>query len=135
MTHCQSLVENVESNRVAKDHGQRINFAPVFSKNVMWHDNDHTHKKVKFLEYFKFLLQIKFFFRKYTAWLFTDGNLTEVEQVFFLKQSIKFQGEMRKIASRNTLTGQSWPILKSWYKGEGPEQGFRHCFTDRLTRV
>ena len=39
----------------------------------------------------------------YTAWLFTDDNLTEVEQVFFLKQSIKFQGKMRKIASRNTL--------------------------------
>ena len=29
------------------------------------------------------------------------------------------------------LTRQSWPVLKSWYKGEGPEQGFWHCFTDR----
>ena len=32
------------------------------------------------------------------------------------------------------LTGQSWPVFKSWYKGEGREQGFRHCFTDRLNQ-
>jgi len=29
------MVENVESNRVAKDRGQRVNLAQVFSKNVM----------------------------------------------------------------------------------------------------
>ena len=30
------------------------------------------------------------------------------------------------------LTGQSWPALKSWYSGGGPEQEFRHCFADGL---
>ena len=30
------------------------------------------------------------------------------------------------------LTGQSWRILKSWYTGVGPEQGFGCCFADGL---
>ena len=30
--HCHSMVDNVESNHVAKDHGQRINFAQCFFK-------------------------------------------------------------------------------------------------------
>ena len=30
------------------------------------------------------------------------------------------------------LTGQSRHILKSWYTGGGPEQGFWCCFTDGL---
>ena len=30
------------------------------------------------------------------------------------------------------LTSQSWGVLKSWYTGGGPEQGFRRCCTDRL---
>ena len=39
--------------------------------------------------------------------------------------------------------GQSWCVLKSWYRrggggggggGGGPEQGFRGCFTDGLKR-
>ena len=33
------------------------------------------------------------------------------------------------------LTGQSWCVLKSWYAGGGPEQGFRRCFADGLNRV
>ena len=32
------------------------------------------------------------------------------------------------------LKGQSWPVLKSWYTGEGPEKGFSRCFTDRLNQ-
>ena len=29
------------------------------------------------------------------------------------------------------LVGQSWHVLKSWYKDAvGLEQGFRHCFAD-----
>ena len=32
------------------------------------------------------------------------------------------------------LTGQSWHILKSWYPGEGPQQGFWRCFTDGLNQ-
>ena len=32
------------------------------------------------------------------------------------------------------LTGQSWHILKSWYLGDGPEQGFRRCFAERLNQ-
>ena len=32
------------------------------------------------------------------------------------------------------LTGQSWCIIKSWYTGEGPEQGYRCCFTNRLNQ-
>ena len=32
-------------------------------------------------------------------------------------------------------TGQSWRVLKSWYTGDGPEQGFRRCFADGLIRV
>ena len=30
--------------------------------------------------------------------------------------------------------GQSWHVLKSWYKGWGPEQGFPRCFADRLNQ-
>ena len=30
------------------------------------------------------------------------------------------------------LTSQSWCLMKSWYTGGGPEQGFWHCFTDGL---
>ena len=32
------------------------------------------------------------------------------------------------------LTDQSWRVLKPWYTGEGPEQGFRLCFTDGLNQ-
>jgi len=32
------------------------------------------------------------------------------------------------------FTGQSWSVLKSWYTGGGPEQGFRCCFTDELNQ-
>ena len=28
--------------------------------------------------------------------------------------------------------GQSWRVIKSWYTGGDPEQGFRRCFADRL---
>ena len=28
------------------------------------------------------------------------------------------------------LTGLSWRVLKSWYSGGGPEQGFTGCFAD-----
>ena len=28
------------------------------------------------------------------------------------------------------LISQSWRVLKSWYTGGGPEQGFRRCFAD-----
>ena len=30
------------------------------------------------------------------------------------------------------LTCQSWYILKSWYTGGDPEQGFQHYFADGL---
>ena len=30
------------------------------------------------------------------------------------------------------LTDQSWRVLKSWYTGGDPEQGFPHCFADGL---
>ena len=32
------------------------------------------------------------------------------------------------------LTGPSWHILKSWYRGAGPEQEFRCCFADGLNQ-
>ena len=32
------------------------------------------------------------------------------------------------------LTGQSWHVLKTWYTGGGPEQGFWCCFADRPIR-
>ena len=32
------------------------------------------------------------------------------------------------------LTGQSWCVLKSWYTGWGPEQGFWHWPADRLNQ-
>ena len=32
------------------------------------------------------------------------------------------------------LTGQSLRVLKSWYTGGGPEQGFRRCFADGLNQ-
>ena len=28
------------------------------------------------------------------------------------------------------LTGQSWRVVKSWYTGGAPEQGFRRCCAD-----
>ena len=30
------------------------------------------------------------------------------------------------------LSGQSGCVLKPWYTGGGPEQGFHYCFADRL---
>ena len=33
------------------------------------------------------------------------------------------------------LTGKSWCLLKSWYTGWGPEQGFRRCFADGLNTM
>ena len=33
------------------------------------------------------------------------------------------------------LTIQSWHIVKSWYTGGSPGQGFWHCFADSLTRL
>ena len=35
-------------------------------------------------------------------------------------------------STMSLLTGQSWRVLKSWYTGGGPEQGFLCCFADRL---
>ena len=32
------------------------------------------------------------------------------------------------------LTGQSWRVLKCWYTGGGPEQGFQRCCADRLNK-
>ena len=32
------------------------------------------------------------------------------------------------------LMGQSWRILKSWYTGVGPEQGFQRGFADGLNQ-
>ena len=32
------------------------------------------------------------------------------------------------------LRGQSWRVLKSWYTGGGPEQGFWWCFADGLNQ-
>ena len=32
------------------------------------------------------------------------------------------------------LTGQSWRVLKSWYTGRDPEQGFWRFFSDELNR-
>ena len=32
------------------------------------------------------------------------------------------------------LTGQSRRVLKSWYTGRDPEQGFRRCYSDGLNR-
>ena len=32
------------------------------------------------------------------------------------------------------LTGQSWRILKSWYRGGSLEKGFRRCFADVLNK-
>ena len=33
------------------------------------------------------------------------------------------------------LTGQSCRVLKSWYTGGDPEQGFRRCFADGLNQM
>ena len=70
----------------------------------MWHDVGHAHN-VKFLEYFKFFWG-KNIVRKYTKWLFTDGNLIKLGQIYFLKQSLEFHEKLRKIASSTTLKEQ-----------------------------
>ena len=33
------------------------------------------------------------------------------------------------------LAGHSWCVLKSWYAGEDPVQGFWHCLANRLGLV
>lgn len=33
-----------------------------------------------------------------------------------------------------SLTGQSLPVLKSWYTSTGPEPGFQRCFADGLNK-
>ena len=40
-----------------------------------------------------------------------------------------------QINNGKSITGQSGRVLKSWYTGEGPEQGFWRPFADRLARV
>lgn len=44
--------------------------------------------------------------RKYTKWLFTDGNLIKLGQIYFLKQSLEFHEKLPKIASSTTLKEQ-----------------------------
>ena len=48
----------------------------------------------------------KYIVRKYTTWLFTDGNLTELGQIYFLKQRLEFHEKLQKIASSTTLKEQ-----------------------------
>ena len=55
------------------------------------------------------------------------NRFTELLEVCFEFPSI-LSG---KWAITSLLTGQSWHVIKSWYTGEGQEQGFWHCFTDR----
>ena len=35
-------------------------------------------------------------------------------------------------ADNDFLAAKSWHMLKIWYTGGGPEQGFGYCFADRL---
>ena len=48
----------------------------------------------------------KYIVRKYTTWFFTDGNLTELAQIYFLKQRLEFHEKLQKIASTTTLKEQ-----------------------------
>ena len=36
--------------------------------------------------------------------------------------------------SNGFLTGHSWRLLKSWYTGRSPEQGFGRCFADGFNK-
>ena len=57
----------------------------------------------------------------------TDSN--ELPQVRF-----KFPLILSGKSTMASLTGQSLPVLKSWYTSAGPEQGFQCCFADGLNK-
>ena len=46
----------------------------------------------------------------------------------------KFPFKLIGKSTMTFLTGQSWHLLKSWYRNGGPEQGFQGCFADRLNQ-
>ena len=60
-----------------------------------------------------------------SLFLATEG-LSELLEVHF-KFSFMLIGKL----TMAFLTGQSWRVLKSWYIGGGPEQGFWRCFRRR----
>ena len=45
-----------------------------------------------------------------------------------------FRTSLTGKSSTGFLTGQSWRVLKCWYLGEDPEQGFWRYFADRLNQ-
>ena len=51
-----------------------------------------------------------------------------------LEMLFKFPFNLINKLTMVLLTSQQWCILKSWYTGRGPEQGFLHCFADRLNQ-
>ena len=50
------------------------------------------------------------------------------------KMSFEFPFNLIGKSTMAFLTDQSWHVLKSCYTGGGIEQGFRHCFADRLNQ-
>ena len=66
-------------------------------------------------------------------WYLCSGPLTDSKN----DQSIRFEFSFN-LTGKSTmtfLTGQSWRVLKSWYTGERPEQGFRRCFALRRIKL
>ena len=61
--------------------------------------------------------------------LFWANRLNEL-----LEMRFKFPFNLIGKLTLALLTGQSWHVLKSWYTGEDPEQGFRRCFADGLNQ-
>ena len=59
-------------------------------------------------------------------WYPCSGHQTEMCVEFLFNQIGK--------SAQTFSTGQSWHILKSWYTGRGPKQGFPYCLADGLSQ-
>ena len=68
------------------------------------------------------------------------GNICKAAPIFlfwvpnYWKWFSKFPSSLITKLTMAFLTGQSWHILKSWYTGRDPEQGFQHCLTEGLNQ-
>ena len=72
------------------------------------------------------------------------SNVYEAAPIFLFKAlnglnelpEVSFESPLNLIGKSTMafLTGQSWPVLKSWYTGGHPELGFWRCFADGLNQ-
>ena len=156
----QDFLVAQEQKLGAKGHWALLEYSPVISPQfaTLLFFSFVFHSTVRYLSsllislpFSSFLLSfILLFYVLSPARLPCRGNLTPVSNVceagpkslFWASNGRNKLPEMRfkfpfNLIGKSTmafLKGQSWHVLKSWYTGGDPEQGFRRCFTDDLNQ-